>query len=262
MKTLTLLDRFYTYGNNLDIEYLSKVLIQLLKEQTKGLDVHFTFVGLKTPENRPILTISGKEENFVYNFLINEYGTIYKFDNIKENQIIRGRLRDYKQVNFGIFIDCGIEPENKDALLPLHKIRSQLVNGLKIPKNLISKAFGFFKEFPVYIKITKIDKENKKIECEFAQKTLDLFNNWLKNGLDILLSAGVVRKRIKKAMKVTGHYEDYVSIDRIGFLETACTLRNGTNAPGILADIGPFVKNAKFSMFRPKNIEKLIKKYS
>ncbi|MHA1341567.1 MAG: DUF2110 family protein [Promethearchaeota archaeon] len=262
MKIITLLDRFYIYGKNLDIDYLSKALLQLLRERTLDLDVHFKFSGLKKPENRPIIIITGKDEEFAYNFLKNEYGTTYKFDEIKEGQILRGRMRNIDEVNFGIFLDCGIENPNKDVLLPIYKIRNQLVANLKIPKRKLCKAFGFFEEMPIYVKINKIDKKSKKIECEIANKSLNMIKQWLEDGLDILFSAGVVRKRIKKAIKRTGHYQDYVSIDRLGFLETACILRNGSNAPGILSEIGPLVKNAKFSMLRPKNIKNLINQFS
>ncbi len=74
----------------------------------------------------------------------------------------------------------------------------------------------------------------------------------------MLFSSGQTRKRVKKAIKYTKHYPDYIVIERIGFLETAVILKMGTSAPGILADIGPHLKNTQFSMFRPTNVKALL----
>lgn len=258
MQTLVLLDRFYSYGKSIDEPYLSRALIQLIKEKTKNYDIEIQYIKMVPPECRPVIAISGKDEKFIYNYLIKEYGTILNFSNVKIGDIIRGRMKNPNNVNFGIFLDCGINNPPKDVLLPVYNMRQQLVSGRKIPKKKICDAYGFFEEMPVFVKITKINSEEKIIECEFAESTLKQFKKWTDDGFEILFSSGIPRKQIKHAIKRAGHYEDYITIDRLGFLETATFLKIGSHAPGVLANIGPKLKNVKFSMLRPSNIKHLL----
>jgi hypothetical protein len=241
-----------------DEVYLSRALLQLIKERTKEYEVDFEYVGLHKPGNRPIVAMGGKDEQFVKNFLIKEFGTIYEFEFLKKGQIVRGRLRDPETVNFGLFVDCGIEEPEKDVLYPLFEMRKQLCNGKKLSKRQIVNAYGFFEHMPLFFEITKIHKGDQKIECKLTQESLDMIQTWLQDGFEILFSTGEPRKRIKKAIKHKGHYADYIVIERIGFLETVVFLKKGTSAPGILADIGPQLKNTQFSMFRPSNLKALL----
>ncbi|MHA1729142.1 MAG: DUF2110 family protein [Promethearchaeota archaeon] len=263
MKTLILLDKFYRYRKDFDKKYetyLSKALIQLIKERIKDfkIDIDLEYMGMHSPGNRPIIAMAGKDEEFIYNYLKKEFGTVYKFSELNTGQIIRGRMKNPDSVNFGIFIDCGVESPVKDVLLPHFSLRNQLANGNKIPKKKICNAFGFYEEMPIYVKITKIDKSSKEIECEIAEETVKMFKTWISDGFEILFSIGSSRKRVKKAIKRTKHYPDYLTIERQGFLETAIFLKMGTHAPGILSEIGPLLKDVRFSMFLPKKILNLV----
>ena len=260
MILLTLLDNFYSHSTrkSVDEEYLSRALLQLIREKTKEFEVEFEYAGLHQPGNRPIIAIGGKDEVFVKNYLITEFGTVFEIDSLKPGQVLRGRIRDPETVNFGIFIDCGVENPQKDVLYPLFEMRTQLCNGKKLSKRQLVKAYGFFEHMPVFIELTKIHIDSIKMECKLAQKTLDMLKIWMSDGFEMLFSSGQTRKRIKKAIKYTKHYPDYIVIDRMGFLETVVFLKQGTSAPGILADIGPHLKNTKFSMLRPMNVKALL----
>ncbi len=260
MILLTLLDNFYSHSKqkSLDEDYLSRALLQLIREKTKEYEVEFEYGGLHQPGNRPIIAMGGKDEVFVKNYLISEFGTIYEIDDLKSGLVLRGRIRDPETVNFGIFIDCGIENPQKDVLYPLFEMRRQLCSGKKLSKREIVRAFGFFEHMPVFVELTKVHQDSRKIECKIAQKTLDMLQVWMSDEFEMLFSSGQTRKRIKKAIKYTKHYPDYIVIERMGFLETAVFLKQGTSAPGILADIGPHLKDTKFSMFRPKNVKTLL----
>ena len=255
MILLTLLDNFYSHTTrkSVDEQFLSRALLQLIKEKTKEFDVEFEYVGLHQPGNRPTIAMGGKDEEFVKNYLIGEFGTITDIESLKLRQVLRGRIRDPETVNFGMFIDCGIENPEKDVLYPLFEMRKQLCDGKKLSKRQLVKVYGFFKHMPVFIEITKINRDTQKIECRLAEKTLEMIRTWMEDGFEMLFSSGQTRKRIKKAIKYTKHYPDYIVIERLGFLETAVFLKKGTSAPGILADIGPHLKNTHFSMFRPMN---------
>ena len=242
----------------MDEKFLSRALLQLITEKTKEFEVEFEFGGLHKPGNRPIIAIGGKDEIFVRNYLKKEYGTICDFDDLKKGQFLRGRFQDPDTVNFGLFIDCGIENPVKDVLYPLFEMRKQLCNGKKLSKRQLVKAYGFFEHMPLLFEITKIHKGDQRIECRIAHESMEMIKDWIDDGFEMLFSSGQTRKRIKKAIKYTKHYPDYIVIDRMGFLETIVYLKKGTSAPGILADIGPHLKNTHFSMFRPIKVKELL----
>ena len=99
----TILDKFYRYGNSLDKEYenyLSKALIQLIKDKVKDFDIELKYLELHLPGNRPVIAIAGKDEKYIANYLKKEFGTIYSFSELKKGMTIRGRMRDPDLVNF------------------------------------------------------------------------------------------------------------------------------------------------------------------
>ena len=260
MIILVLLDKFYSHSDRkpFDETYLSRALLQLIKEKTKEFEVEFEFGGLHQPGNRPIIAIGGKDEKFVKNYLIKEFGTVTEFESLQKGQIVRGRFLNPDTVNFGLFVDCGIENPDKDVLYPLFEMRKQLCGGKKLSKRQIVKAYGFFEHMPLTFEITNINTETHKIECKIAEESLEIIQTWLKDEFEMLFSTGEPRKRIKKAIKYTKHYPDYIIIERMGFLENIVYLKKGTSAPGILADIGPHLRNTQFSMFRPTKVKEFL----
>ncbi len=79
----------------------------------------------------------------------------------------------------------------------------------------------------------------------------------ISENLEAVFVSGETKGQFKKALVKTGHYRDIASIERFGFLENIVTLRESTTAPGIIADIGKFLKNCKLNAIRSERIKKL-----
>ena len=109
------------------------------------------------------------------------------------------------------------------------------------------------------MKIVAIDKEKQQIQGILDQKTLDIYEKLISENLEAVFLSGETKGQFKKALVKTGHYRDIVSIERFGFLENIVILRESTTAPGIIADIGKFLKNCKLNAIRPERIKKLYK---
>ena len=69
--------------------------------------------------------------------------------------------------------------------------------------------------------------------------------------------SGDTKGQLKKALVKSGHYRDVVSIHQYGFLEIIVILKENTTAPGIITEIGKYLKNCNLSAIRPKRIKKL-----
>jgi hypothetical protein len=185
-------------------------------------------------DDRVEILISGPEEIFLLNLFKKEVGSIVEFDEVEINQTYKGVLLDVGKVGFGIFVDCAILNPKTDVLLNLHALRKQLCKGRDVSLTEIIKSYDFIDHFPVYIKITSIDKEKEQIQGNLDQKTLQIFGKLVVENLEAVFVSGETKGQFKKALIRTGHYRDIASIERFGFLENIVILRQNTTAPGIL----------------------------
>ena len=138
----------------------------------------------------------------------------------------------------------GFESVSQETLDEVSKKTNKIIEYEKAINNIHNNKMSVIGYF-----VFGFDSDTKDV----FEKTLEMIRTWMEDGFEMLFSSGQTRKRIKKAIKYTKHYPDYIVIERLGFLETAVFLKKGTSAPGILADIGPHLKNTHFSMFRPMN---------
>ena len=170
----------------------------------------------------------------------------------------KGTLVDVGKFGFGIFVDCAILNPNVDVLLNLNVLRDQLGAGKKRSLREIIKAYDFIDHFPVEVKITEIDAEKQQLQGELSDAFLSLYQKIMSENLEGIFVSGATKNQFKKALIKRGHLRDIVSIERHGFLEHIVILKEGTEAPGIIAHIGKYLRNCKLSAIRHERIHKLL----
>ncbi|MBY8982108.1 MAG: DUF2110 family protein [Candidatus Lokiarchaeota archaeon] len=257
VKKFVLYDKLYNLASYKNKNDLVLRYEKYLYELTKGFSK--TQVEIKKQrefDKRIEIYIDGPEENFVKNLLKKEIGGIVKFEDIKVDDILKGTMTEVGHVGFGIFLDCAIVKPIKDALLPLYILRNQLVNSKKVSVYKIIKNYDFINHFPLYIKVLEINKENESIKGEIAPKSLKLFERIINDKIEGLFISGATKQQFKKALIKKGHLRDIVSIERYGFLENIVLLKQNSNAVGIIAEIGKYLNNCKFSALIPDRITK------
>ncbi|MFX1317097.1 MAG: DUF2110 family protein [Promethearchaeota archaeon] len=257
-KRIVLFDKIYNVSSEKRKKDIYLRYLKYLNDNVKGFSKNSLMINkLRNFDQRFEISIHGPDENFIYNLLQKEIGTITEFKDIKEGQLCKGSMVDVGKVGFGIFIDCAIFNPKVDVLINLHSLRSQLCNGKGKSLREIIEAYDFIDNFPVYVKILKIDKVNQKLQGEIAQKTLTLFNKVLKENIEGVFLSGETKGQFKKALVKNGHSQDIISIKRFGFLENLVLLKKDSNAPGIIAHIGRDLTNCKLSALRPTRIKTL-----
>ena len=258
VKTLVLYDQIYNIPKKSNIKDISIRYLKYLKEITQSFsDTKIRIKKLRKFDNRFEILISGSEEVFILNLLKKKIGAIHEFEDVKTNDVLKGVLLDVGKVGFGIFVDCAIVNPKVDVLLNLHDLRTQLCNGKNVSLKEIIKAYDFINRFPMYVKVVTVNKEKQQIQGILDQKTLDFYKKLTSENLEAVFVSGETKGQFKKALVKTGHFRDIVSIERFGFLENIVILRESTTAPGIIADIGRFLKNCKLNAIRPERIKKL-----
>ena len=118
----------------------------------------------------------------------------------------------------------------------------------------IISFYDFIDRFPIYVKIVLVDEENHKIQGILDSQTLDFYKKLVNENLDAVFVSGETKGQLKKALVRSAHLRDFISIIRFGFLENIIILKENTSAPGIIADIGKYLRKCKISAIKPDKL--------
>lgn len=258
VQKLILAEKIYSYDPNPDFNSLFRRYLQMLSNEIGELAVNIEIEAFRKKEKRLEIKIEGQDEEFFKNLLKQKIGSTIRFNEIHKGDVLKGYLTGVKKVGFGIFVDCSIRYPTTDVLINLHSLRNQLCRGKKNSLREIIDSFGLIDNFPIHVKVEEISQSKKKIRGLIAKDTLEMINNWFLDKLEMVFVSGSTRAQVKKAIAITGHTQDVITIKKLGFLENIIILKEDTNAPGIIAHIGKKLKFSKLSAIRPLKLRKLL----
>jgi len=257
MKKLVLFDKMYNFATEKQKKDIITRYKKYLNEKVKGFPKTTVEISkLRKFDNRFEVIIQGRNEVFLQNLIKKEFGTVTDFKDVGIGQEYKGNMIEVGKVGFGIFIDCAILNPRADVLLSLHTLREQLANGKNLSLKEIINAYDFIDKFPMYVKITEIDTEKNKLQGIITEKTLTLFKKIRDENIEAVFASGATKNQFKKAIMQKGHFRDIISVKRYGFLENLVLLKENTNAPGIISEIGKSLKYCKLNAIRPERIKK------
>jgi hypothetical protein len=250
MKSITILEK--TYGSY-KVAALNAFKTRLAKE-LEGLQVDLRRV-YNNPRGWITIELEGADEDAAINFIDHKFGSTSTLGSLEVGAIKKGKLLETGKYGFGLFLDLGIEfKETVDAFLPLYTLRAQLARNEKIPLRDLIYAYGLLDHYTLDLKIESIDRLNRKIQVSLSDDQLSLFRNWATSGLERLVVSGTTRHHLKKIILQTRHFRDIVAIDRMGLLEEIIVCKRGTQARGLLSEIGILLKDAQIQLFIPANV--------
>ncbi len=225
------------YGDRSGFEKLDRKLRSLIGE----LEVEWKLSITKKQWVK--VSLRGEDEEISANLIREEFGEVpYKLSRIKEGEVYRGRFTDLGKVGYGAYVDIGIfSPAPKDALLPLYYLKRTFG---EMPVRQMIKRFGWVDYLPVEVRLEKVEFGTRSVEAEFSERQLRMLRKWLEDGHDKLFITGTVSERIEEALIKTGHGRDIKRLEELGLMETLLILKKGTQAPGIIKEIGPLIKPA------------------
>ena len=237
-----------------------KALKFILERELRELNVKITEISF-TKEGYTEIVLQGEDEIIAQNYIRENYGTKRSIADINEGDILYGRFTDTEQVNFGLFIDVGVESSTKniDALYPLFEIRNQLAKGEKAPLKQIVKAYGIIENLPMFFEVTEKQIIGSKLRVKISEETLEWFKEPMKDNKESLIITGATRRMLKQALIQTNHFEDIEVMERIGLLEYRLVCKKGTRADGLIPEIGHLLGNAKIGAQVPKRLKEILK---
>ena len=233
MKEVVILEK--VYGDRSGFHKLDRKLRALLGE----LEVEWKLSAVK--KNWVKVSLKGEDEEISANLVREEFGEVpYSLKAVEEGKNYRGRFIDLGKVGYGVYVDIGIfRPRPKDALLPLYYLKETF--GEMPVREMIAK-FGWVDNLPVEVTVTGVEFGAREVELAFSKDQLKRIKRWLEDGHDKLFIAGTVSENVEKGLIQTGHGRDVKRIEELGLMETLLVLKKGTQAPGIIKEIGPQLK--------------------
>jgi len=248
MPTLTLLTKIC---DEAQLKLVDKNLASLFE----GLRVIVKVCGV-TFSGWVQIDVSGEDETVALRYLSEKIGFCpSNMGNLSKFSTIDGRIAAINRSKNELNADVGIFlPNITDATIPLQRLQAQLFDGRKSALKKIVDLYGFCENLPLNIKIVNVDKENNHIEAELSHKQQAVYAGWKKSLLDRLLVLGASFDDVKLVLEKTGFSRDVVSIEPLGMFEHAVACKLGTDAAGLIPQIGRNLPNATLSVFNPRRI--------
>ena len=196
-------------------------LESLVANDLADLEVEFT-LGLRD-DGFPSVTITGEDAPVARNLLAEEWGAITPHREVGEVHV--GTLESWD--DDGVTLDAG-----EDVRVPA----DELGLGQGTPSQ-VRKRFGLVQHMPLRFVEGGDDDPNRLADAE-----RDRLYDWTR-GTDRVNANSVTRAQLRATVNRAGHADDIVTVERLGLLEQSVVCREDTDAPGLLADIGPHLES-------------------
>ena len=195
-------------------------LESLVDDDLAELDVEFT-VGLRDDEF-PSVTVTGADATAARNLLADRWDAVTPHREAGKTHV--GTLESWDDEGF--VLDAG-----ESVRVPA----DELGLGRGSPAQ-VRKRFGLVQHVPLRF------REREEGPPRLADDERDRLYEWTR-GADRVNVNSATRAEVRATVNRAGHAEDIVTVERLGLLEQSIVCRDGTDAPGLLADIGPHLRS-------------------
>ncbi len=253
MVRLTLLEKCYGRHSSRFLALFGDVLSSV----TQGLEARVTVLR-KTRDNWLQVEVSGQDAPMVTTYLHQRFGVApTSLTQVTPYSEFRGKIISSGNVGYGLYVDIGIAvPRHIDVLLPLHVLRSQLACGKKLSLLQLAETFTLYDNFPLKIQVTGIDQDQEEVEGRLSTRQSAHFEEWVSLDFDRIVVLGAHFDDVTRAINRVGALRDVIKIIHLGFLEQLLLCKLGTDGPGVIAKIGPWLQTPlhSFSPTRARTI--------
>lgn len=231
----------------------------MLRRPFEALGVTVAVVG--TIADRWVqVDISGEDAAVATNYLVKEFGFCpTTTENLMKDGEVKGYIVDLGKSAEEIHVDIGVfQPSVVYAVVSLRSLQEQLVGGNKLALKKIVELFGFCNDLPLNLEITETNgaavTTGNHRQAKLSVTQIERFVSWQESLLDRLIVLGASHHEIKKTLNMMGLNRDVIAVEPLGTFEYALTCKLGTDAAGLIKNIGRKLKHATFTVFNPRKI--------
>jgi hypothetical protein len=99
-----------------------------------------------------------------------------------------------------------------------------------------------------------VDMRSETIKAQLSEMQLSLFHKWIRFRFDRLIILGSIFPDVERAVKLSRHSRDIIKIESLGVLEQVVLCKLGTDAVGLIPNLGRYLKSSVLVPFSPKKI--------
>jgi len=191
----------------------------MLRNDLSGLRVTYSL----TLTSWISVTVAGSEEKVAADLLVRQYGELR---DARPGETVRAWLAGIN--DNGIALDTGC----KRVSVPC--VRLEPFGRGTVEQ--IASRFGLIRCLPLQIRLVG------ESDAEFTKNQIDALWRW-KKGTDRINVNNATRAQIHAALKRSRHARDVYAIERLGILEHSIVCKKGTDAPGLIPQIGPYLES-------------------
>ena len=246
MTILTLLTKIYSPRQ-------LKQADEELKTEFENLELDFKVLG--APINKWMqVSLSGEDEVIATNYLNREIGTCpVSIKKIQKDQTLNGFITNVDTENNQLTVDVGVfEPKNILSNLSLVSLQNQLTEGKQESLMRISETYGLEKYMPIKVKVTELDFDKNTFKVELSEAQIEKIHLWQQSLLDRLIVLGTTKKELEVVIERAQLDRDIIDIETLGFFEHALVCKLGTDAAGLIPNIGRYLRHAQIVIFKPQ----------
>jgi hypothetical protein len=230
-----------------------KQIDDLLKSEFENLDVDVKV--LDSPHKWVRISISGEDEVIATSYINKKIGTCpISIKKIINFSILKGYISKVDTTNQALTVDIGVfEPKIIQATIPLAYLQAQLADGQKVTLQKIVEIYGLNENLPLIIKVVQVnDSEEFVLQAELSPEQVEKINLWRQSLLDRLIILGASLGEIETVLERTRLNRDIIGVEALGMFEHALTCKLGTDAAGLVSQVGRYMRNSRFIVFNPK----------
>ena len=249
MTTLTLFTKAHNQGQLKQIEVS-------LKAAFEDLDVQVQVLG--SPVNKWVkVEVTGEDEGVAKSYIVKQIGICpASINDIAVGSEFKGYIQKIDDPEV-LTVDVGIFELKMVyyAKIPLATLQAQLLGNQKVaPLKKIAELYALNADLPVSIKVNAVHATEGFIDAEFSVGQVEKFKSWKDALLDRLIILGTTADDVTLTLERTRLNRDVIGTEALGLFEYVLTCKLGTDATGLISQIGRYMRNAKFVVFNPKKL--------
>lgn len=134
---------------------------------------------------------------------------------------------------------------------------AQLCDGRNIRVDKIAQTYCIHEGVPIHVRITSVDTDRRHIEAWISDDQASRFEQWRRERFHRVIAIGGFQDKIREAMHLSKVERDVIEVEELALTAHSLVCKLGTDAPGIIAKIGPYISNFKLYAFLPERVDKL-----
>jgi len=216
-------------------------LESLVANDLADLEAEFT-LGLRD-DGFPSVTVTGEDAPVARNLLAEEWGAITPHR--EAGEVYVGTLESWD--DDGFVLDVGNSSPTSSSAHQNASRSEDAGEGVRVPADelglgqgtpaQIRDRFGIVQHVPL-----RFVEGGEGEPTRLADAERDRLYDWTR-GTGRVTANSVTRAQLRATVNRAGHAEDIVTVERLGLLEQSVVCREETDAPGLLADIGPHLES-------------------